>query len=124
MANDYQKAKEKFIRELDLNPGDEHSQDWEYEAADAGSINAFLACTRVYGLSTLEKRMLSRLLLESYNDYVGQHGLDMYYSTAIKMFLREDRELFTDIIQEWSCEGAAPEDSFYITPLIREVMED
>lgn len=123
MANDYQKAKEKFVREFDLDPGDEHSQDWEYEAANADKVGTFLRYYKERELAPLEKRMLIKLLLESYNDYVSQRGFDPYYSLAIKCLLKENRELVADIIQEWACEGAAEEDSFYISALIREAME-
>lgn len=67
--------------------------------------------------------MLIKLLLESYNDYVSQRGFDPYYSLAIKCLLKENRALFADIIQEWACEGAAEDDSFYISALVREAME-
>lgn len=64
-----------------------------------------------------------RLILESYNDYVVENGYNSSFSEEIKKMLLEEKMLFGDIISYWSCMGYAIEDSFRITPFMREVQK-
>ena len=120
----YQDAIKKITVNLDLKGCDNHSQDWEYEAADPNRIEDFLKYYVNNKLDTIEKRILVKLLLESYNDYVGEKGFSLDYTEKIKKIIKEDRELCGDIIHDWICEGEELEDAFYITPVIREIAKD
>ena len=66
----YQKAVIKIALALNLEESNSHSQDCEYEAADSNRIRDFLEFYISNELNMAEKRILIKLLLESYNDYV------------------------------------------------------
>ena len=100
------------------------TQDWEYEVADPNRIEDFLEFYINNKLDTVEKRILIKLLLESYNDYVGEKGFNLDYTKKIKKILERERTLCEDIIQVWLCVGEELEDAFYITPAIREIARD
>ncbi len=120
LTNTYQEAIKKIAANLNLKY-DIHSQDWEYESADSNRIEEFLGYYINNKLNSIEKIILLKILLESYNDYVIEKGFNSYYSKKLKEILKNENALFKDIIKYWSCEGEELEDSFYITPFIREV---
>lgn len=120
----YREAVKKIAANLNLKGDDKHSQDWEYEVADPNRIEDFLEFYVTNKLDTVEKRILIKLLLESYNDYVGEKGFNLDYTKKIKKILEKERILCEDIIQVWSCEGEKLEDAFYITSAIREIAKD
>lgn len=122
--NIYQKAKKRLGHDLNLESGDQYSQDWEYEVADSSRIDEFSNYYSSNKLNPVEKKILINILLESYNDYAGIYGLDSSHNKTIKDILKNERDLCVDIIQIWSCEGENLEDSFYITPLIREIAKE
>ena len=122
--NTYREAVKKIAANLNLKGGDKHSQDWEYEVADPNRIEDFLEYYINNKLDTVEKRILIKLLLESYNDYVGEKGCNLDYTKKIKKILERERTLCEDIIQVWLCVGEELEDAFYITPAIREIARD
>lgn len=113
----------KLIRDLDLNPGDEYTQDWTCEAADYRKLEMFLSYFEEIFLKSEEKRALIELILDSYESYVKIFDFNLKYSKKIKQILKKEYDLFKDIIQYWSCEGEELENSFLITPLVRSVME-
>ena len=120
----YQKAVIKIALALNLEESNSHSQDWEYEAADSNRIGDFLEFYISNELNMAEKRILIKLLLESYNDYVEKKGFNSDYTRKIKTILEKEKRLFEDIILEWSCQEENLENSFYITPIIREILKD
>ena len=120
----YQKAATKIALALNLEESNSHSQDWEYEVADSNRIGDFLEFYISNELNMAEKRILIKLLLESYNDYVEKKGFNSDYARKIKTILEKEKRLFEDIIQEWSCQEENLENSFYITPIIREIIKD
>ncbi len=127
MANSistYREAVKKIVANLNLKGGDKHSQDWEYEAADPDRIEDFLKFYINNKLDAVEKRILVKLLLESYNDYVGENGFNLDYTKRIKKILEKEKALCEDIIRVWLCEGEELEDAFYITPVIREIVKN
>ena len=119
-----QKAATKIALALNLEESNSHSQDWEYEVADSNRIGDFLEFYISNELNMAEKRILIKLLLESYNDYVEKKGFNSDYARKIKTILEKEKRLFEDIIQEWSCQEENLENSFYITPIIREIIKD
>ena len=97
MANSistYREAVKKIAANLNLKGGDKHSQDWEYEVADPNKIEDFLKFYKNNKLDTVEKRILIKLLLESYNDYVGEKGFILDYTKNIKKILEKEKTLF------------------------------
>lgn len=97
MANSistYWEAVKKIAANLNLKGGDKHSQDWEYEVADPNKIEDFLKFYKNNKLDTVEKRILIKLLLESYNDYVGEKGFILDYTKNIKKILEKEKTLF------------------------------
>lgn len=115
------KVIEKLAKELNLPKGDRFTQDWEYEVADYGKTGVFLEYYKNNKLNADEKQTLMRLILESYNDYVGESGYKDNYSNELRDILQKESTLYHDIIEDWACVGEDWEDCFAITPLIREI---
>lgn len=127
MANSistYRKAIKKIAANLNLKDDDKHSQDWEYEVADPNRIEDFWQFYMNNKLDTVEKRIIIKLLLESYNDYIGENGFKLDYTKKIKKILEKEKTLCEDIIRVWSCEEEKLEDAFYITPIVREIAKN
>lgn len=119
----YKNAIEKLSSDLKLNKGDQYTQDWEYEVSEMNKINEFIEYYKNTELNSIEKRILINIILESYNDYVGERGEDSYYSEILNQILKKDFILYKDIIQYWSCEGEELIDAFYLTPLMRKIID-
>lgn len=119
----YQEAIEKIATNLNLKRGDRYSQDWEYEVADSNRIKDFIDYYESNELDSVEKKILIKLILESYNDYVGENGCNLSFEKKLAEILKSEYVLYNDIIQSWSCEGEALEDSYYITAFIRKIAE-
>ena len=85
----------KLIRDLDLDPGDEYTQDWTCEAADYRKLEMFLSYyyEETY-LKSEEKRALIELILDSYESYVKIFDFNWKYSKKIKQILKEEYDLF------------------------------
>lgn len=118
------KVIEKLAKELNLPKGDRFTQDWEYEVADSGKTGVFLEYYKNNKLNADEKQTLMRLILESYNDYVGESGYKDNFSNELRDILQKESTLYHDIIEDWACVGEDWEDCFAITPLIREIRKD
>ena len=124
LISEYQKEKERIAFDLKLKGGDKHSQDWEYEVADPNRLDEFLKFYLNNKLSPTEKRILIKLILESYNDYVGEKGFNIDYTKELTIILEKEKTLCKDIIKVWSCEGEELEDAYYITPIIRKIANE
>ncbi|MCI8713646.1 MAG: hypothetical protein HFH23_15630 [Ruminococcus sp.] len=116
-------AREKLIQDLNLNPGDDYTQDWECEASDYKRVGEFLSYYKETSLQPEEKKALIEVILNSYESYVKVAGFDAAYTEEIKRILDEGHRLFLDTIEYWACLGEEVEDSFYITPIVREVRD-
>lgn len=121
--NIYKDAVKRISEDLNLKIRNQYSQDWEYESADSDRVGEFLEYYVNHKLNSTEKQILVKLILESYNDYVGEKGFHLYYTKKVRKILESEYELHNDIIKYWSCEGEELENAFYITPLIREIAE-
>lgn len=97
-------------------------QDWDLEMANPERINDFLNYYQSHNLITDEKIAVMSLILASYDDFLNETDLEIddRWST-IKKVLDTDKIIFTDLLNYWSPENDADEDSFRITKLIRKI---
>ena len=121
MSYTTKKSIEKLAKELNLPKGDEFTQDWEYEVADSKKIGVFLSYYKNNNLNLDEKRTLMQLILESYNDYVGELGYNDNYSDELRDILQKESVLYNDMIDDWACGEEDLEDCFAITSFMREI---
>ena len=117
------RAINKLTKDLNLKK-DEITQDWEYEMADARRISEFLQYYKENQLSPSEKKLLIQLLLESFNDYMGEFNYNLKYLGELKCIVKNDFEIYKDILDYWACGEDDLEDCFTITPFIREILRE
>ena len=64
-----------------------------------------------------------RIILESYNDYIGMHYKKDEYGEIIKSFLEREYHIHQETIKHWSCENDNLENCYAITPFIRTIRD-
>lgn len=116
-------AVERLSKELNLPEPDEFSQDWQYEVADSNRIEEFVKFYLDNNLNKSEKFTLMSLILESTNDSVQNKSLNCETWEQIAKILTNDTDINKQILEYWACGDDKIEDSFYITPLIRKILE-
>jgi len=116
-----QNAIEKLCRDLNLPRPDNHDQDWELVVVDEMRIDEFIDYYQ-YSASDNEVRFtLMIILIGSFDDAVLSGNFDVAAWEKVKRILISQRELHAGTIAYWSCGEDSLEDSFRITPYIREV---
>ncbi|WP_379359863.1 MULTISPECIES: hypothetical protein [unclassified Paenibacillus] len=112
----------KLAEKLNLPEPDEYSQDWEYEVADTSRINEFLFSYENLILKCEEKFALMIVIISSFNDLLSEKGMEFTVWEQIKRNLVSDIEIHMNTILYWSRVEEELEDSWHITPYMREVL--
>ena len=114
----------KLCKELKLKDINVYTQDFEYEAADASRIQDFLNYYKSRKLNHIEKSLLIKLILESYNDYFQSNANDAekIWNSEIVPILSSEYLQHQDILDYWACGTEKLEDRFAITPLVRDFL--
>ena len=114
----------KLCKELKLKDINVHTQDFEYEAADASRIQDFLNYYKSRKLNHIEKSLLIKLILESNNDYFQSNANDAekIWNSEIVPILSSEYLQHRDILDYWACGTEKLEDCFAITPLVRDFL--
>lgn len=115
---------EKLCKELKLKGIDVHTQDFEYEAADASRIQDFIHYYKSTNLNRIEKNLLIKLILESFNDYFQSdtNDAEKIWNLEIVPILSSEYLQHQDILDDWVCGTEKLEDCFAITPLVRDFL--
>lgn len=121
--NPTKKSQEKLAKEINLCNISEFTQDWECEVVDVNRIEDFIIYYNENILNQNEKITLLRLILESYNDYVSIWGYNVHYSVEIEQIILKDYILFSDLVNDWSCDDDDLEDCFAISLFMRKIKE-
>lgn len=103
-------------------PIDPHTQDWEYEVADPERIDEFLAAYNSSELDEDERFTLMETLIESFEDLGEGAEAHSRWPELIRL-LEENAELHASTLWSWSCPGSDVEDSWRVTPYMREVIQ-
>lgn len=112
---------EKLSKELNIS--NKYYEDWEYINADKTRINEFIDYYCSNNLNDIEKFTLMILIISSCDDAVRTDSLEKKTWENIKRILITEKDIHLSTIEYWSCFEKSIEDAFYITPLVREVIE-
>lgn len=127
MENNYPKYVTREVmytlaEKLNLPEPDEFSQDWQYEVANTSRIDEFLFFYENGQLECDEKFALMIVVISSFNDLLSEKGMEFTVWEQIKRNLVSDSEIHMNTILYWSRVEEELEDSWEITPYMREVL--
>ena len=111
----------KLTKDLKLKGATQYTQDWECEVADVNQLSKYIDYYKKKQLTLNEKTTLMRIILESYNDYIGMNHQEDRYGEGIKAILENDYIIHEETIKFWSCENEDLEDCYAITLFIRSI---
>jgi len=113
-----------LINKLGLPTSDKYCQDWEITVA-CSDIAERVLDFYIYrkDLSKDEQFTLMYIIIESVNDYISKHEEEFPKMDILKNILQKEYLSYKEIIIEYSCLGVKIEDSFLITPFMREIIK-
>lgn len=101
-------------------PNDPSMQDWEWEVADAGRLDAFIAAYRSGELDDDERFTLMEVIIQSFEDEGTAVDDDPRWPLVARL-LDENIALHAQTVWYWACLGS--DDEWCVTPLIRPILE-
>lgn len=113
----------RLTKELGLVGATEYTQDWECEVANIDQLPKYITYYMTKQLNLNEKTTLMRIVLESYNDYIGMHYKKDEYGEIIKSLLESEYHIHQETIKHWSCGNDNIEDCYAITPFVRTIRD-
>lgn len=113
----------KLTKELGLEGATEYTQDWECEVANIAQLPKYINYYKTNKLNLNEKSTLMRIILESYNDYIGMSCKEDEYGETIKDLLESEYLIHQETVNHWGCENDDLEDCYAITPFIRTIRD-
>ncbi|GED58709.1 hypothetical protein ABER61_22425 [Brevibacillus formosus] len=127
MENNYPKYVTREVmyalaEKLNLPEPDEFSQDWQYEVANTSRIDEFLFFYENGQLECDEKFVLMIVVISSFNDLLSEKEMEFTIWEQIRRNLVRDSEIHMNTILYWSRLEEEVEDSWEITPYMREVL--
>jgi hypothetical protein len=121
------RAIERLCRDLQLPAGDAFTQDWAHELPASFRTAEWLArYVRAYenaSYGDLERRTLIQLALDAANDLLdrSEDAGAAAWQALVPIFSRHP-ELHRDQLEYWALEGDELEDTFPLTPRVRELV--
>ena len=114
-------AIESLARRFGL-PNEPDMQDWEYQVADSGRLDEFLAAYQSGELDDDERFTLMETILQSFEDLGDSTGFDPRWDRTISI-IDENFELHAYSVWYWSAlENDDSEEQWLVTPFLRRIL--
>ena len=97
-------------------------QDWEYQVADSGRLDEFLAAYESGELNDDERFTLMETILQCFEDLGSSAGFDPRWDRTLEI-IDENFELHAHSVWYWSAlENDDPEEQWLVTPFLRRLL--
>ncbi|VTS00645.1 hypothetical protein [Tuwongella immobilis] len=110
---DMQNAMIRLAQQLKLPLPDPYSQDWANEVADSSRVAEWLSAYESGHFDSLEMSLLMTIILESFNDLLGDGAADFQMWKRIEQLLVIHRAIHADSITHGSLNDEANPDNWF-----------
>lgn len=122
-------AIEKLCRDFHLPLGDEYTQDWIYELADEhrtlDRVVQYIGAYTRPDYDSDDKHLIVSLALDILNDLVdSETAARSRVWSALEAIIKSNPQLHRDQVEYWALLGEALDNSFALTPLVRELHKE